>query len=103
MSKISLEIGLVDKITKHQELSTMEARKTIEKIVSHYGIIYSLDEGQKSSKNKSGSILNENILKLEFPDITKEIALEVIESIKTTLNIEGIWLHEIISENTKVV
>jgi len=103
MSIFFLDVGLIDKITKHQKMSTLEARKMIEKIVSSYGNIYNIYEGERVSKKDDGSIFNENILKLEFPDITKEKVIEIMESIIMALNIEGILLYEQIGEAKRKV
>ena len=89
-----MDVGLIDKITKKQEMSILKAKKVIEKIASCKNTIYTIHEGIKGSKKDDGSQFEEKILMLKFPDITKERAIEVIESIKAALNLEGIWLYE---------
>lgn len=103
MSKFSLDIGLIDKITKKQEMSILEAKKIVENTLSNYSYTYNIHKAIKTSKGEDGSVFKENILQLEFADITKKTVKEIIELIKIAINLEGIWVHEYTGEEERMV
>jgi len=94
MTKFTLDIGLIDKITRKQEMSLLEARNIVEKIVSSYNHPYHITKKKKVTTKKDGSNFEEDLLGLEYIGIKKETLLEILESIKASLNLEGIWLYE---------
>ena len=94
MKKVNFYIGLNDKDTKTQEISTVEAFKIVQKTAINLfggGTIYDCS-GIYTHEN--GEIVEEKSLKLEVinPDNTKII--EFIHIIKTVLNQESILKTE---------
>ena len=96
-----LSIGLNDKVTKKQEIATLEAYKIVVDILLNNGIGgATLSDGKGIYKHENGDIVIENtiIVDLSFIDDIS-IIYTCIELLKVALNQESIMLEQI----TKIV
>jgi len=93
MNKITLYVGLNDKDTKRQEISTVEACKIIYNLVTSNVDGCSVFEGHGVYKHNNGSIVIETSLKVELYDITDDQAYAIIDLLKRALNQESIILQ----------
>ena len=94
MKKINLYIGLNDKDSKKQEISTIEAFKIVQKtamILFGGGTIY---EVLGFYTHENGDIVEEKSLKLELVEVENSKVLEFINIMKTVLNQESILKTE---------
>ena len=94
MKKINLYIGLNDKDSKKQEISTVEAFKIVQKTAINLfggGTIY---EVMGFYTHDDGTLIEERSLKLEIVDVENKKVLEFINVIKTVLNQESILKTE---------
>lgn len=92
MTRFSLNIGLNDKDTKQQRISTLEAYKMIENVIVEKCGGGSIFEGRGVYKHENGEVVIENSLEVQLFDCEQEIVLEVVDDLKTVLNQESIVL-----------
>lgn len=97
MKKYTLSIGLNDKDSKVQKISTLEAYKIVENIMMANNIEgFTIYDAKGVYKHESSEITKENTLKVEVYDFEgNAIAniLEAIHAIKASLNQEAIALE----------
>lgn len=94
MKKVNFYIGLNDKETKIQEISTIEAFKIVQKTAINLfggGTIY---ECSGIYTHENGEIVEEKSLKLEVINPNNIKIVEFIHIIKTVLNQESILKTE---------
>jgi hypothetical protein len=89
--KFILNIGLNDKDTKIQKISTIEAYKIVENTLLNKDIKgYTIYEGQGLYKHDNGEITRENTLIVELMFVEEEQVDKVLQTLKITLNQESI-------------
>ena len=90
--KFTLSIGLNDKDTKNQRLSTLEAYKLIENVIIEKVGGGSIFEGRGIYKHDNGEIVIENSLAVELYGCNEADCIEIINVLKVSLNQESIIL-----------
>jgi len=93
MNKSTLYIGLNDKVTKRQEISTLEACKVIQNIVLEEASGLTIYEADGIYKHDDGQIVIEKSLKVELYDTLEAVVLKIIGLLKSALNQESIILQ----------
>lgn len=95
MQKFSLYVGLNDKTTKVQEISTIQAYKLITNIVVANKVDgFTILEANGYYVHEDNSISIEKSLKIEFLFIDIEIIKKIIKDLKIALNQESIILQK---------
>ena len=93
--KYNIYIGLNDKDTKKQEVSTRRAKEKTIKILNHNNITgLTMYEVTGVFKHDTGEVVFEKSLKVELLEVKKEEVLKSIEELKKALNQESILLEE---------
>ena len=93
--KYNIYIGLNDKDSKKQEVSTRRAREEVIKILNANNIIgLTMYEVTGVFQHEDGILTFEKSLKVELLEVKKEEVLKSIEELKTALNQESIMLEE---------
>ena len=91
MKKITLYIGLNDKDSKVQEVSTLDAYKMVTNII---GVGSTITEGRGIYKHEDGTVVTEVSLIVELLDfdntLDKGWVNSKVEQIKTSLNQESV-------------
>ena len=93
MERISFYIGLNDKDSKQQEISTLDAFKIVENVFntfSEYGA--TIRECRGIYKHEDGSRVIENTLEAFCYDLTEKTISEIVNVLKNTLNQESIMV-----------
>lgn len=93
MIKHTLYIGLNDQHTKNQEISTLEAFKIVQNILSDKtggGTVYN---ATGIYKHDNGEIVIENTLRVEIVAAPLEAVKAAISIIKTALNQESVIMQ----------
>ncbi len=99
MQKYVLYVGLNDKKTKLQEISTVQAYKIITNVIVANDVTgFTILEANGYYVHDNGSISIEKSLKIEFLFIDIEIIKNIIKELKKILNQESIILQ---TENIK--
>lgn len=95
MIKYNIYIGLNDKDSKKQEVSTRRAKGKTIKILNNNNITgLTIYEVMGVFKHEDGTITFEKSLKVELLEVKKEDVLRSIEELKRALNQECIMLEE---------
>lgn len=94
MNKSTLYVGLNDKDTKRQEVSTVEAFKIIQNIVMSLSDGCTIFEADGVYKHDNGEIVVEKSLKVELYGIMEDVVYRIITHLKKALNQESIILQE---------
>lgn len=93
--KYNIYIGLNDKDSKKQEVSTRRAREEVIKILNANNITgLTMYEVMGVFKHENGFITYEKSLKVELLEVKKEDVLKSIEELKKALNQESILFEE---------
>ena len=93
--KYNIYIGLNDKDSKKQEVSTRRAKEKTIKILNNNNITgLTMYEVTGVFKHDTGEVVFEKSLKVELLEVKKEDFLKSIEELKTALNQESILLEE---------
>lgn len=90
MNKVTLYLGLNDKDSKKQEVSTIEAFKIASKIITSYTDGGTIFEADGIYRHDNGDIVIEKTLKIELVDITSTAVNSIISALKISLNQESI-------------
>lgn len=99
MQKFSLYVGLNDRKTKMQEITTIQAYKLITNIVASHKVDgFTVLEASGYYRHEDNSISIEKSLKIEFLFIDMEVIRQIIKYLKMALNQESIILQ---TENIK--
>ena len=95
MIKYNIYIGLNDKDSKKQEVSTRRARQEVIKILNANNITgLTMYEVMGVFKHEDGTITFEKSLKVELLEVKKEDVKKSIEELKRALNQESILLEK---------
>lgn len=93
--KYNIYIGLNDKDSKKQEVSTRRAKEKVIEILTNNNIngltMYKVDG---VFKHENGAIVFEKSLKVELLEVNKNEVLKSIEELKKALNQESILLEK---------
>ena len=93
--KYNIYIGLNDKDSKKQEVSTRRAKQETIKILNDNNITgLTMYEVTGVFKHEDGATTFEKSLKVELMEVKKEDVLKSIEELKKALNQESILLEE---------
>lgn len=90
MIKFTLYVGLNDKDSKKQEISTLEAYKIINKLLLNYTDGATIFEATGIYKHEDGTFTTEKTLRIELLFIDRAVVLEIVEQLKKILNQESI-------------
>jgi hypothetical protein len=94
MKKFTLFIGLFDKETKHQEISTIDAYKVTSNIFASITGGATITEAVGVYTHNDNSIVIEPSLRCEIFGATDKQIFAAADQIKTALNQESIALEE---------
>ena len=95
MIKYNIYIGLNDKDSKKQEVSTRRARQEVIKILNNNNITgLTMYEVMGVFKHEDGTITFEKSLKVELLEVEEEDVLRSIQELKKALNQECILLEK---------
>ena len=93
--KYNIYIGLNDKDSKKQEVSTRKAKEEVIKILNANNITgLTMYEVMGVFKHEDGTLTYEKSLKVELLEVEEEDVLKSIQELKTALNQECIMLEE---------
>ena len=96
MATINLYIGLNDKDTKRQEITNLDAKTEIARILfKYFPYGFTLQECQGMYKHKDGTVVCENTIKATVFDYEFIGIFNVIEELKHKLNQEYIAAEHI--------
>ena len=100
MKKYTLYIGLNDKDSKVQEISTLEAFKMVQKVLLSLTDGATIFEADGIYRHEDGSFTTEKTLRVELMFIEEPVVRQIVSMIKAMLNQESIAVQfeEIISE-----
>ena len=98
----TLFVGLNDKVTKLQEISTLNAYKMAMNVVGDICGGGTISEAQGFYTHDSGEIVIEQSLRIELAMVNEEQVMEVIEQLKVVLNQESVLMQAQIVENKYV-
>ena len=91
MKKYTLYVGLNDKDTKKQQISTLEAYKILQNLLLNNNVEgATIFEAKGIYKHENGEYVTENTLRVELMFIEKEILKNIVDNIKTILNQESV-------------
>lgn len=99
--KYTLFVGLNDKITKLQEISTVNAYKTIVNICKNNGLDgFTIGEATGFYVHDDGEIVTEKSLRIEILFATEKQVNNIINQVKIALNQESVvkQVEEVTSE-----
>lgn len=95
MIKYNIYVGLNDKDSKKQEISTRRAKEEAIKILNDNNITgLTMYEVMGVFKHEDGSVVFEKSLKVELLEVEEVDVLRSIEELKRTLNQESILLEK---------
>ena len=94
MKKFTLYVGLNDKDTKIQKISTLDAYKMVENVITKKTDGYTISEAQGYYKHEDGTLTIENTLRIEMLFVNKELVKEFVGTLKIMLNQESIAVEE---------
>lgn len=91
LEKYTLYVGLNDKDTKTQQISTLEAYKVLQNLLLNNGVEgATIFEAKGIYTHKNGEIIIENTLRIELMFIEKEAVKKIVNDIKKILNQESV-------------
>jgi uncharacterized lipoprotein YmbA len=97
MDKFTLYLGLNDKDTKTQLVSTLEAYKVINNVLLQYVDGATIFEARGIYKHDDGTFTTENTFRIELLFVETETVKEIVKVLKAMLNQESIAVqHEIV-------
>lgn len=99
IEKFTLYVGLNDKDSKVQEISTLEAYKIINNLLLAYTDGATIFEAVGIYKHEDGSFVTENTLRIELMFIDKKSVKEIVKNIKTLLNQESVAVQREVVES----
>lgn len=92
MTQYTLYVGLNDKDSKVQEISTVEAFKLLTKLCGQYTQGATIFDADGVYKHDDGTVVIEKSFKIELLFITREQVKEIANMIKKLFNQESIAL-----------
>lgn len=94
MSTVNLYIGLNDKDTKRQEITNLDAKTEISRILfKYFPNGFTLQECQGMYKHKDGTVVCENTIKVIILDCNYINSLAAVDHLKRKLNQECIAIE----------
>ena len=97
IKKFTLYLGLNDKDTKVQMISTLEAYKVVSNILAKDFGGGTIFEAQGIYKHDDGTIIVEKTLRIELLFVSKSTVKEIVDTLKKMLNQESIAVqHEVV-------
>lgn len=90
MLKFTLYVGLNDKDTKKQEVSTLEAYKIINKLLLNYTDGATIFEATGIYKHEDGTFTTEKTLRIELLFVDRPTVMKIVEQLKMILNQESV-------------
>ena len=97
MDKFTLYLGLNDKDTKTQLVSTLEAYKVVTNVLKTYTDGATVFEANGIYKHDDGTIIVEKTLRIELLFVNKSTVKEIVNTLKKMLNQESIAVqHEVV-------
>ncbi len=93
MKNYILIVGLNDKDTRKQEITTEQATQALAGIILKYTDGATLTECKGIYKHENGGIVFETSIKIEISGITKETAERIASEAKIALNQESIFFQ----------
>ena len=94
MEKYTLYVGLNDKDTKTQLISTLEAYKICNNILLHYTDGATIFEANGLYKHEDGTFVLEKTLRIEWLFATKAIIDKIVTDLKVAFNQESIAVQK---------
>ena len=95
MTEHIITVGLFDKDSKRQEISTLDAYKVITNLFCAAGLCATILEAQGVYKHDNGEVVIEPSLRIECAGATIEQVKPVIFQIKAALNQESIMYKRV--------
>ena len=102
MAKIILFMGLFDKDSKAQEISTLDAYKITSNLLCEYIGFGTITEACGVYTHENGEIVQEPTLRIEVSDVDLESMKKLAIALKTTFNQESIGF-EVVETNFSFV
>lgn len=97
MDKYTLYLGLNDKDTKTQLVSTLEAYKVVTNVLKTYTDGATIYEARGIYKHDDGTFTTENTLRIELLFVERETVKTIVDILKQVLNQESIAVqHEVV-------
>lgn len=90
MKKVTLYVGLNDKDTKTQVITTVEAYKIALNTITTFANGGTIFDAKGIYKHENGEIVIENTLRIELIDVSENALASIISILKTVLNQESI-------------
>lgn len=90
MKKVTLYVGLNDKDTKTQVITTVEAYKIALNTITTFANGGTIFDTKGIYKHENGEIVIENTLHIELIDVSENALASIISILKTVLNQESI-------------
>ena len=97
--KFTLYVGLNDKDSKIQEITTLEAYKIINNLLLAYTNGATIFEAVGIYKHDDGTFVTENTLRIELMFVEKSAVKEIVENIKKILNQESVAVQREVVES----
>ena len=97
--KFTLYVGLNDKDSKVQEITTLEAYKIINNLLLAYTNGATIFEAVGIYKHDDGTFITENTLRIELMFVEKSAVKEIVENIKKILNQESVAVQREVVES----
>ena len=94
MEKYTLYVGLNDKDTKTQLISTLEAYKICNNILLHYTDGATIFEANGLYRHEDGTFVLEKTLRIELLFATKAIIDKIVTDLKVAFNQESIAVQK---------
>lgn len=94
IKKFTLYMGLNDKDSKVQKISTLEAYKVVSNIIASDFGGGTIFEAQGIYRHESGEVVFEKTLRIELLFAEKEKVRELVEQLKRMFNQESIAVQE---------
>lgn len=99
IEKFTLYVGLNDKDSKVQEVSTLEAYKIINKLLLSYTDGATIFEADGIYKHEDGTFVIEKTLRIELLFVEKSTVKKIVEEIKRLLNQESVAVQREVVES----
>lgn len=94
MTKFTLFVGLNDKDSKQQEISTINAYKIVSNLITSSFGGGTISEATGIYKHEDGTIVTETTLRIELLFTTSEKVKNLVQDLKRVLNQESIAVQK---------
>ena len=94
IKKFTLYLGLNDKDSKHQEVSTLEAYKIVSNLISSDFDGGTIFEAKGIYKHENGTIVTETTLRIELLFAERDKVRELCGTLKKLFNQESVAVQE---------